>query len=57
MAVNECGAKLTFLPDEIIDIIVQIKNNSKNLDNFTGMMIKNYFELLILILEQIKSLY
>ena len=43
--------------NEIIEIIVQIKNNSKNLDNFTVMMIKNYFELLILILEQIKSLY
>ncbi len=46
-----------FDSNEILDTIIQIKNNSKNLDNFTVQMIKNYFELLILILEQIKSLY
>ena len=54
---NKINFATNYNSNEIIEIIVQIKNNSKNLDNFTVMMIKNYFELLILILEQIKSLY
>ncbi len=54
---NKTSIGNNFDSNEIIDIIVQIKNNSKNLDNFTVQMIRNYFELLILILEQIKSLY
>ncbi len=54
---NKTSISNNFDSNEIIDIIVQIKNNSKNLDNFTVKMIRNYFELLILILEQIKSLY
>ena len=43
--------------NEILDIIIHIKNNSKKLDEFTIEMIKNYVELLILILEQIKKLF
>jgi hypothetical protein len=54
---NKINIGTNYNSNEIIDIIVQIKNNSKNLDNFTVQMIRNYFELLILILEQIKSLY
>jgi len=54
---NKPNLSNNFDSNEIIDIIVQIKNNSKNLDNFTIQMVRNYFELLILILEQIKSLY
>jgi hypothetical protein len=43
--------------NEILDIIIHIKNNSKKLDEFTIQMVKNYVELLILILEQIKILF
>ena len=43
--------------NDILDVIIHIKNNSKNLDNFTSQMIKSYVELLIMILEKIKLLY
>ncbi len=46
-----------FESNEILDLIVQIKNNSKNLDDFNIQMVKSYVELLIIILEQIKLLY
>lgn len=46
-----------FNSDDILDLIIQIKNNSKNLDKFTIQMIRNYIELLIFILEQIKVLF
>ena len=43
--------------NEILDIIIHIKNNSKKLDEFTVQMIRSYVELLLLILEQIKKLF
>ena len=46
-----------FDSNEILDIIIQIKNNSKKLDEFTVQMIRSYVELLLLILEQIKKLF
>lgn len=46
-----------FDSNEILDIIIQIKNNSKKLDDFTIQMIRSYVELLLLILEQIKMLF
>jgi hypothetical protein len=49
--------KNNFDSNEILDIIIQIKNNSKKLDEFTIQMIRGYVELLLLILEQIKILF
>ena len=51
------GSSLGFDSNEILNIIIEIKNNSKKLDEFTINMIKRYVELLLLILEQIKILF
>ncbi len=43
--------------NEILNLIIDIKNNSKKLDRKTTKLIRGYIELLILILEQIKMLF
>jgi acyl carrier protein len=43
--------------NEILNIIIEIKNNYKKLDDFSMNMFKKYIELLIIILEQIKILF
>jgi vacuolar-type H+-ATPase subunit F/Vma7 len=41
----------------IIDLIIEIKNNSKTLSEYNIALIKKYFELMINILEKIKELF
>ena len=43
--------------NEILNLIIEIKNSSKKLDKQTRKLIHGYVELLIIILEQIKLLY
>jgi len=43
--------------DDIINIMIEIKNNSKKLSEKNIDIIKQYFELLILILENIKNIF
>lgn len=54
---KKIGLESGFESNEILNIIIEIKNNSKKLDEFSVNMIKQYVELLILILEQIKMLF
>jgi hypothetical protein len=42
---------------EILDLIIQIKNNAKILNDTDRTIIKGYIELLILILEKIRDLF
>lgn len=41
----------------IIDLIIEIKNNSKKLSEYNIELIKKYFEFMIIILEKIKKLF
>lgn len=43
--------------NEILNIIIEIKNNSKKLDKQNIDLIRNYINLLIIILEEIKKLF
>lgn len=43
--------------NEILNIIIEIKNNSKKLDKQNIELIRNYINLLIIILEEIKKLF
>lgn len=47
----------TFRDNEILDLIIEIKNNAKILDETDKIIIKGYIELLIMILEKIKNLF
>ena len=49
--------KIESSQDDILNLIIEIKNNSKKLSKENINIIKQYFELLILILENIKSLF
>ena len=46
-----------FKENEILELIIEIKNNSKKLSKNDIDIIKKYFELLISILEQIKNIF
>lgn len=50
---NNCRDK----ESELFDLIIQIKNNSLRLDKEERMIIKSYIELMIMILEKIKSIF
>lgn len=43
--------------DDMLNLIIEIKNNSKKLSSTDITIIKKYFELLIIILEKIKNLF
>ncbi len=43
--------------NEIISLIIEIKNNSKNLDKQNIELIRNYIKIMILVLEEIKKLF
>ena len=43
--------------DQMLNLIIDIKNNSKKLSSNDILIIKKYFELLIIILEKIKQLF
>lgn len=43
--------------DDMINLIIEIKNNTKKLCKEDIMLIKKHFELLIVILEQIKNIF
>ena len=43
--------------DDMLNLIIEIKNNTKKLSNDDIIIIKKYFELLIIILEKIKNLF
>lgn len=47
----------TYNNNEILDIIIQIKNNAKILNDTDTAIIKGYIELLIMILEKIRNLF
>ncbi len=47
----------TYKENEILDLIIDIKNNAKNLNETDKSIIKGYIEVLILILEKIKTLF
>ncbi len=51
------GSFIGIEDNEILNLIIDIKNNSKKLDKKTTKLIKGYIELLMLILEQIKMLF
>ncbi len=44
-------------PDEILELIISVKNNAKKLSIDDIIIIKKYFELLIDILEQIQKIF
>jgi 5'-3' exonuclease len=44
-------------PNEILNLVIEIKNNSKKLNKLEIETIKEYVQLLILVLEKIKILY
>lgn len=48
---------LTQNSDDMLELIINVKNNSKKLSRFDVGIIKKYFELLINILEQIKQIF
>ncbi len=43
--------------DDMLNLIIEIKNNTKKLCSDDILLIKNYFELLIIILENIKKIF
>jgi hypothetical protein len=43
--------------DEMLNLIIEIKNNTKKLDQDDLIIIKKYFELLVIILENIKQIF
>ena len=43
--------------DDMLNLIIEIKNNSKNLSQTDIVIIKKYFELIIIILEKIQNLF
>jgi len=43
--------------DDMLNLIIEIKNNTKKLHSDDVLLIKNYFELLIIILENIKKIF
>lgn len=43
--------------NEILNLIIEIKNNSKKLDKENIELIRNYIKLLIMVLEEIKKLF
>lgn len=43
--------------NEILDIIIEIKNKAKNLNEMDRSIIKGYMEILIMILENIRDLF
>lgn len=43
--------------DDMLNLMIEIKNNTKKLCEEDIMIIKSYFELLIIILEKIKNLF
>lgn len=43
--------------NEILDIIIEIKNKAKNLNEMDRSIIKGYIEILIMILENIRDLF
>lgn len=43
--------------DDMLNLIIDIKNKTKNLNNDDVQIIKKYFELIIIILEKIKNLF
>ena len=44
-------------PDEMLNLIIEIKNNTKKLSYEDIIIIKKYFELLIMILEKIQNIF
>lgn len=44
-------------PDEMLNLIIEIKNNTKKLLDEDILIIKKYFELLIIILEKIQDIF
>jgi len=44
-------------PDNMINLIIEIKNNTKKISELDILIIKNFFELLIIILEKIKNIF
>lgn len=51
--------KIDFISDsdDMINLMIEIKNNTKKLDNKSVSIIKNFFELLIMILENIENIF
>lgn len=47
----------TFKENEILDIIIEIKNRAKILNDTDKTIIKSYIEVLIIILEKIKDIF
>jgi len=43
--------------NDILNLIIEIKNNTKKISNSDVLIIKKYFELLIVILEKIQNLF
>ena len=43
--------------NELLDLIIDIKNNTKKLNNEKILIIKKYFELLLNILQEIKNIF
>jgi hypothetical protein len=44
-------------PDDMLNLIIDIKNNTKKLSSEDVLIIKKYFELLIIILEKIQNIF
>jgi len=43
--------------DQILNLMIEIKNNAKKLSNYDIELVKKYFELIVIILEQIQNLF
>jgi hypothetical protein len=44
-------------PDDMLNLMIEIKNNAKKLSYDDVLIVKKYFELLIIILEKIKNIF
>lgn len=54
---NDISSQNMTSPDDMLNLIIEIKNNSKKLSMDDINIIKKYFELLIIILEKIQNLF
>ena len=44
-------------PNDMLNLMIEIKNNTKKLSSEDVLIIKKYFELLIIILEKIQNIF
>lgn len=54
---SSSNTQINYDPDGLLDLMIEIKNNAKKLKHEDINIIKKHFELIIMILEEIKKLF